>query len=69
VSRSYRNVPRFERLARVAGGGLFLALAFTRLLPESYPAAAVLLGVVLVATGLVGWCPLYAVLKAGTRRS
>ena len=69
MSRSYRNVPRFERLARVTGGGLFLALACTQLLPESYPAAAVLLGVVLVATGLAGWCPLYAVLKAGTRRS
>jgi hypothetical protein len=66
VSRSYRNVPRIERLARVGFGALCLALATTEVLPGSAPIAAVVIGVVLVGTGLAGWCPLYAVLKAGS---
>jgi hypothetical protein len=55
------NIHPIERGVRV-GGGLFLAsLAFWG--PSNY---LFLLGLIPVATGLMGWCPPYALLGIST---
>jgi hypothetical protein len=51
------NVGNFDRLVRVVVGLVFIAAATLGLLgPWAF------LGVIPLATGLVGWCPLYRAL-------
>jgi hypothetical protein len=56
-----KNIGKAERIVRVLVGIGVLPLAFVG--PES-PWAS--LGVVPLVTGLVGWCPPYALLGIGT---
>lgn len=61
------NEANWERVLRAAIGIGLLAVAFLGL----SGALAVIVGVVggiLLATGTVGWCPLHAIFKSGTRR-
>lgn len=55
------NVHSIERVIRVIGGAGVASLAFWG--PQSY---WFLLGLVPVATGLLGWCPPYALLGIST---
>jgi hypothetical protein len=62
------NMGIIDRIIRVALAGVVAALYFTRQLTGT---AAVVLGVVavvLLATGAVGFCPLYAPFKLSTKR-
>jgi hypothetical protein len=56
-----KNIGKVERIVRVFGGLAIMSLAFVG--PES-PWAY--LGIVPLATGLVGWCPPYALLGIST---
>jgi hypothetical protein len=56
-----RNVGSVERVIRIVAGAAILSLAFVG--PQT---AWAYLGVVPVATGLVGWCPPYALLGIST---
>jgi hypothetical protein len=56
-----KNIGTLERIVRVMLGAVILSLAF--LGPES-PWAY--LGIVPLLTGIVGWCPPYALLGIGT---
>ena len=58
-----KNVGSVERVIRVVAGLAILSLAF--LGPKS-PWA--FLGLVPLLTGLVGWCPPYAILRISTCR-
>jgi hypothetical protein len=58
-----KNIGRVERIIRVVLGVGILSLAFVG--PQS-PWAY--LGLVPLLTGLVGWCPPYALLGIGTPR-
>ncbi len=59
-----KNVGGFERLARIIGGVAILSLAFVGPhTPWAY------LGIVPLATGLIGWCPPYALLGISTCRN
>ncbi len=61
------NEANWERILRAVVGVGLLGLAF--LVLEG--ALAVVLGTVggiLLVTGAIGWCPLYAIFKSGTRR-
>ena len=55
------NIGKVERIARVVVGALILSLAFVG--PKS-PWAY--LGLLPLLTGLVGWCPPYALLGIST---
>jgi hypothetical protein len=56
-----RNIGNVERVIRVAAGLGILSLTFIG--PQSLWG---LLGVVPLATGLIGWCPPYAMLGIST---
>jgi hypothetical protein len=59
-----KNVGSVERVIRIIAGIAILSLAFVG--PRS-PWAY--LGIILVATGLIGWCPPYALLGISTCKS
>ncbi|MBK9323837.1 MAG: DUF2892 domain-containing protein [Bdellovibrionaceae bacterium] len=56
-----KNIHPIERAARVIVGGVLISLAFWG--PESL---WFLLGAVPLLTGLIGWCPPYAMLGINT---
>ncbi len=56
-----KNIHQVERVVRVVGGAGLASLAFWG--PTNY---WFLLGLVPVATGLLGWCPPYALLGIST---
>ena len=59
-----KNIHPVERGVRVVGGLFLTSLAFWG--PANY---WFLLGLIPVATGLVGWCPPYALLGISTCRT
>lgn len=59
-----KNIGATERVIRVAAGAIIISMAF--LGPQS-PWAY--LGLVPVITGLIGWCPPYAMLGISTCKS
>ncbi len=56
-----KNIGNVERIIRIIAGVAILSLAFAG--PQS-PWAY--LGIIPLATGLVGWCPLYTLLGFST---
>jgi hypothetical protein len=59
-----KNIGSVERVIRIIAGIAILSLAFVG--PQS-PWAY--LGIIPLATGLIGWCPLYALLGLSTCKS
>lgn len=59
-----KNVGKIDRILRVVVGLVLTSLAFVG--PQNL---WFLLGLVLVATGLLGWCPPYAMLGINTCKS
>jgi hypothetical protein len=57
------NVGTVDRILRVVVGLAIASLAFVG--PQNL---WYLLGLIPVATGMVGWCPLYSLLKINTRK-
>jgi len=55
------NVGHAERLASLVGGGLLAAFGMRR--PNMVGATMAMLGGVLVARGLTGYCPLYGLME------
>ena len=58
-----KNIGNIERVLRVVAGLFILALTITG--PQSLWG---LLGIVPLATGIIGWCPPYALLGISTCR-
>jgi hypothetical protein len=58
-----RNVGRLDRSLRVAAGLIISSLAFVGPANPWF-----LLGLVLVATGIMGWCPPYSILGISTHK-
>ncbi len=61
------NESNVERIGRLAVGVVLLILGFTAL-NGILAVIAVIAGLILTVTGAVGWCPIYSVLKIGTRK-
>lgn len=61
------NMSTFDRFARIIIGGVLLLLA--TYVPVSGLVAWILVvvGLILMLTGLAGWCPLYSLLKISTK--
>ncbi len=61
------NEANWDRIARVVVGAALLLAGFAAL--EGVVAVvAIVVGLILFVTGTVGWCPIYAALKTGTRK-
>lgn len=59
---TWRNEATWDRVLRLLVGAAMLAAGLFRVLPEPWNAALVIFAFVPLATGLMGWCPLYALL-------
>jgi len=65
---SYRNLSNLDRAVRIVLGLLMLTAAWTGLAEGIWRSAFEVFGWVPLATGVVGWCPIYALLGFSTRR-
>lgn len=63
----YMNESNLDRLLRTLAGIVLLIVGFGEMLPGTFGLVAKIIGVLLVVTGLVGFCPIYALLKIKTR--
>lgn len=62
------NEGLLDRVLRVVGGLALLALGLFQVWSGAWMWVAVILGAILLVTGLVGFCPLYTLLKINTAR-
>lgn len=63
---SIKNEGTIDRVLRVILGGVMLALGWTGVVEGAPGAVLSVLGFVPLLTGLVGWCPLYALFGVST---
>lgn len=63
-----RNVANWDRALRIALGLLLLGLGWAEVVSGLWGVALKLFGWVPLITGVVGWCPFYALLAKSTRR-
>jgi len=67
---SLANEGTWDRGARMMGGLLLLAVGWSGLVASGIPGLVLsVVGFVVLATGLVGWCPMYAMFGLSTRKS
>jgi hypothetical protein len=60
------NESGLDRIIRVVAGIVLLALSFTGTVTGGFGIVLIVLGAVALLTGVVGFCPLYALLKIKT---
>ena len=65
---SYMNEANWDRIARVVLGVVLLYLGFAGVVTGGWGNALKVIGFIPLLTGLVGWCPLYAVFRFRTNR-
>jgi hypothetical protein len=63
------NQANWERMARVVLGIVLLYSGFGGLVTGTWGIVAEIVGVIALLTGLTGWCPIYALLKTGTKKA
>ena len=62
------NESTLDRVLRVIFGLLLLVLFFLQVLTGTLGVISVIIGALLLITGLVGFCPLYTLLKIKTNK-
>ena len=62
------NESTTDRAIRVVAGAVLAGLGFAGVIPGAWGIAAGAVGVVLIATGAIGFCPIYAALGMSTRK-
>ena len=65
---SYRNLSTLDRSIRIVLGLLMLASGWGGLATGVWRIGLEVFGWVPLATGVLGWCPIYALLGISTRR-
>ena len=63
------NESTLDRIIRVIAGIVLLALYFTGTVTGALGILFIVLGAIGLITGVVGFCPLYALLKINTKRA
>ncbi|HEX6902107.1 MAG TPA: DUF2892 domain-containing protein [Thermoanaerobaculia bacterium] len=66
---SYCNASFPDRVLRILLGVLMLAAGWTGLVNGVWGVALKVFGWVPLVTGLIGWCPIYALLGIRTRKA
>lgn len=64
---SFMNEGSTDRIIRVVAGIVLLALGWGEVVTGTLGTVFKVLGFVPLVTGLVGWCPLYAIAHISTR--
>ncbi len=64
----YINEAGWDRILRVLVGILLLALGFGSVVAGTLGLVFKIIGTLLLVTGLVGYCPVYALLKVRTKK-
>ncbi|MBA4399130.1 MAG: DUF2892 domain-containing protein [Chloroflexi bacterium] len=64
----YINEAGWDRILRVLVGILLLALGFGSVVAGTLGLVFKIIGTLLLVTGLVGFCPVYALLKVRTKK-
>jgi hypothetical protein len=62
------NEASWDRIARVIGGVALIGVGLLAI-TGGWGWALAAVGLVLVVTGIVGWCPIYATFRIGTKNS
>jgi|YelNatPaOPRAMG01_1025707.scaffolds.fasta_scaffold142748_3 hypothetical protein len=62
------NEGSLDRTLRVIAGLILLALGLLHVISGVWVWVAVIFGAILLVTGLIGFCPLYTLLKINTAR-
>jgi uncharacterized membrane protein HdeD (DUF308 family) len=64
-----KNVGRTDRIIRIVVGIVLVVLGFVVVFPSDWLAwVVVILGAILLITGILGFCPLYLLLKMNTNK-
>jgi hypothetical protein len=66
---AFVNEANWDRILRVLVGVLLLYLGFGGIVTGGLGTVLKIIGFIPLITGLVGWCPLYALLKFRTNQS
>jgi len=66
---SYINEAGWDRVVRIVLGIALLYLGFAGIVPGGWGLFLKVIGFVPLLTGLVGWCPLYALFKVQTKKA
>ncbi len=64
-----QNESMLDRVIRFVLGAVLLYAWYTVLVTGLLATVALVIGVVLMLTGLIGWCPLYSLFGMSTRQS
>ena len=64
-----RNEASWDRVIRVVLAALFAYLYFAGIVTGGFGILLLVLGIVFLVTAIVGYCPLYGLLKFGTFKS
>ena len=62
------NESGLDRIIRVVVGAALLVLYLTQVVAGGLGIVSVVIGAILLITGIVGFCPLYALLKIQTNK-
>lgn len=65
---SYINESGLDRIIRIALGLVLLYLGFSGVVGGGLGVFLIVLGFIPLLTGVVGWCPLYALFKIRTNQ-
>jgi hypothetical protein len=63
------NESSLDRIIRVIAGIILFGLYFTGTVTGTVGIILIVLGAIALITGLVGFCPLYALLKINTKKA
>lgn len=63
-----RNESTLDRIIRVLAGAAFLLLFFFQVVGGTLGIVLLVLGALLMVTGVIGFCPAYALVKISTRK-
>ena len=63
------NVANWDRIARVVLGIIILVLGWGGIVSGGWGVFLKIIGFVPLLTGLLGYCPIYGLLKFGTKKS
>lgn len=63
------NESNLDRIIRVVAGIVLLALYFMGVVTGGLGVVFIILGAIALITGVVGFCPLYGLLKISTKKS
>jgi hypothetical protein len=63
------NESLVDRIIRIVVGALLMVLYFLGVVTGGWGIVLIVLGAILLITGIIGFCPLYALLKIKTKKS